>query len=101
MAETDREAIEIACRMAVAEESESIRIVQIANTKQINRISYHPLTCPKSIGDNLVIDGQPESMTFDDEGNQLCRQAENDTALRSSILKPLKRFVFGDAGSNV
>ena len=72
VAETDREAIEIACRMAVAEESESIRIVQIANTKQINRIWLSSAYLPEIDGrDDLVIDGELESMRFDDEGNQI------------------------------
>ena len=72
VAETDREAIEIACRMAVAEESDSIRIVQIANTKQINRIWLSSAYLPEIDGrDDLVIDGELESMRFDDEGNQI------------------------------
>ena len=72
VAETDREAIEIACRMAVAEETESIRIVQIANTKQINRIWLSSAYLPEIDGrDDLVIDGELESMKFDDAGNQI------------------------------
>ena len=72
VAETDREAIEIACRMAVAEETESIRIVQIANTKQINRIWLSSAYLPEIDGrDDLMIDGELEPMKFDDEGNQI------------------------------
>tara|TARA_Y100000814_G_scaffold93790_1_gene64573 strand:- start:602 stop:1927 length:1326 start_codon:yes stop_codon:yes gene_type:complete len=72
VAETDREAIEIACRMAVAEETESIRIVQIANTKEINRIWLSSAYLPEITGrDDLEIDGELERIKFDDVGNQI------------------------------
>jgi hypothetical protein len=72
IAETDREAIEIACRMAVADENDQIRIVQIANTKQINRIWLSAAYLPEieQRGD-LVIDGEAQSIEFDESGNQL------------------------------
>lgn len=72
IAETDREAIEFACRMAVAEETDQIRIVQIANTKQINRIWLSSAYIPEiEARDDLVIDGEMGSMAFDDEGSQI------------------------------
>ncbi|MEC7907511.1 MAG: lactate racemase domain-containing protein [Verrucomicrobiota bacterium] len=72
VAETDREAIEIACRMAVAEESDKIRIAQIANTKQINRIWLSSAYLSEiEERDDLEIDGELEAMKFDESGNQL------------------------------
>ena len=58
--------------MAVAEETESIRIVQIANTKEINRIWLSSAYLPEITGgDDLEIDGELEQIKFDDVGNQI------------------------------
>ena len=58
--------------MAVAEETESIRIVQIANTKELNRIWLSSAYLPEITGrDDLEIDGELERIKFYDVGNQI------------------------------
>ncbi|HCR29134.1 MAG TPA: hypothetical protein DIV79_03860 [Opitutae bacterium] len=58
--------------MAVAEESDKIRIAQISNTKQINRIWLSSAYLSEiEERDDLEIDGELEAMKFDESGNQL------------------------------
>lgn len=72
IAESDRQAIEIACRSAVAQSNQMARIVQIANTKDIDRIWLSTSYLPEiESRDDLVIDGKPQAFKFDPEGNQI------------------------------
>lgn len=71
IAETDRQAIEIACRSAVSKEGQVARIIQIQNTKDIERIWVSTAYLPEiEQRDDLVVDGDPQPITFDSAGNQ-------------------------------
>lgn len=72
IAETDQQAIEIACRSAVADPNHAPRIVQILNTKEIDRIWLSTAYLPEiDARDDLEIDGDARPFAFDSKGNQL------------------------------
>lgn len=71
IAETDRKAIEIACANATSKPGQIARIVQILNTKDIEKIWVSTSYLPEiEKRDDLVVDGEPRPIEFDDSGNQ-------------------------------
>ncbi len=71
VAESDQQAIEIACRSVIQEDYASAKIIQIANTKEIDRIWMSTAYLPEiESRDDLEIDGDSQPITFDADGNQ-------------------------------
>ncbi len=71
IAASDRQAIEIACTNATNKPGQVARIVQISNTKDIERIWVSTSYLPEiEKRDDLIVDGDPRPIEFDDSGNQ-------------------------------
>ncbi len=71
IAASDRQAIEIACTNATSKPGQVARIVQIPNTKDIERIWVSTSYLPEiEKRDDLIVDGDPRLIEFDDSGNQ-------------------------------
>lgn len=71
IAASDRQAIEIACSNAITKPGQVARVVQISNTKDIERIWVSKSYLPEiEKRDDLVVDGDPRPIEFDESGNQ-------------------------------
>ncbi len=72
IAASDRQAIEIACTLATNKPGQIARVVQIPNTKDIDKIWVSESYLPEIEGrDDIEVEGEARSIEFDSEGNQI------------------------------
>ena len=71
IASSDRQAIEIACRNATSKPDQVARLVQISNTKDIEKIWVSTSYLPEiECREDIILDGEPRPIEFDESGNQ-------------------------------
>ncbi len=71
IASSDRQAIEIACRNATSKPGQIARIIQISDTKDIERIWVSTSYLPEiESREDILVDGEPRPIEFDEAGNQ-------------------------------
>tara|TARA_B100000900_G_scaffold386963_1_gene377835 strand:- start:61 stop:1383 length:1323 start_codon:yes stop_codon:yes gene_type:complete len=71
IASSDRQAIEIACRNATSGPDQTVRLIQISNTKDIEKIWVSTYYLPEiECREDIILDGEPRPIEFDESGNQ-------------------------------